>query len=762
MSTTKTSRRRNSASRRRSSGSSASSSRRSSAVSPDTVPDAKKTPEGENPEAPAVPEKPKPAVSLWAHNRLGKMTAPLAWTGVADTAAFCFRCAVHASGFGSDAALAGGGLIVAAAGVRTVWQLRRRRDPGQKAMPPLTAVQKRARKRALTGWIAAAAWAPMMIWGAPLGPGGLVQEAALFGGLAVGAGHMHASRRQEIPWLQRDAIAGPGEDPGPDQEKGPDPREESFRKRFIDGPATGPKTRPLAGARIEDFAEVDGGFSFVVVAGEETNVTIQTVHQQRPMIAAHYDVPLDQVMVDDAPKRSARRSKVTVLTLEDAFAAPRLWDGLSTYDPKTGAVNHGRFGDGTSGRWRFHAPGSGMWGGFVYGAMGTGKSFDLHKLAGEAGIVIQCPGCGAFSEEDGRCDDCSPSRIFLIFMGDPQCRAFGPWEGCADLLFFGEDACVFQQRFLREVMIERDREAGTRTRTDKKGRTRKGAGWFDPTPGVPGILGITDEWTKVVNSANGAEAVEDAEVVNREARKSGLGEIFASQMPDAGQTGGTRALRTLLRDFNTVAHRLDPMGKAMTAVKGNAVDLPDGEDMAGIGYIAGIDNRSAAPFRTDHLPEDAAEGQVDVLDMAEQVADLPVVIDPAVQRVMDRYEIKHRDVITDAWVAALRAREENEGRQQAVAGGQNDTAGPGSPGAPVAGGPVTIGAMRAASQAVAACVDETGAAAMLYDVMERTTLTAGQAERALAALETSGEVTKNGARAWIPGNSSSQKAVSVL
>jgi hypothetical protein len=521
-----------------------------------------------------------------------------------------------------------------------------------------------------------------------------------------------------------------------------------FLRRFVTGSGAGGKAQPpLRHVEVSPFTDVDGGFTFEVIADPDTNVSLQTVAGLRAAIASLYDVPEAQVMVDEADsKASARRAKVTVLTLNGLFAEPERWDGVSTYDPAAGAFVSGRFGDGKPGHWRLHAPRSGMWGGAVYGGMGTGKSGDLHGIAAQAGIVMQCPGCGAYREEDGQCDDCQPSRIFLLVMGDPQMRAFRVWEGCADLLFMGPDACVFMQRFLVEVLTERDADAGTETWTDAKGRQRKGRGWFDPSPAVPGIPAITDEWPKVVKSAYGKEAVADSEIVNTTGRKSGLGEIIAAQMPDAPYTGDGRANRELLKEFNTVAHRLDGTGRAMVGVQGNAVDLPKG--MHGVGYIGGIDDRSAAPYRTLEFPEDAADG-VDVLDMAEAIRDLPVVFDPAAQRVMDRYGLSRGDVVDDAWAAALRKSEETQAGQ-----GKPGPAGPAGPrqgAAAVTGaGPVSAGALDAVAAALADHAAEHGEPAELYDVMAATGLAAGPAARALADLTAGGRARQAGPGSWTP------------
>jgi hypothetical protein len=702
---------------------------------------------------PALARRPKPRP---VRDAARHVLTPFGWILTVDATALLYRLYVDTPGPGGQAAGATALALTVAALIRTLIRLRRRAEKKAGRRPPLTGAERRARRRAVRAWAAAAAWAQILIWLTPAGPYGAVQDLLLLGGLLLGSGHLFRHRQRLQPPEVRRAIASAAEweavEAAPAEEQ-PAPfaaEREAFLRRFVTGSGAGSKAQPpLHRAEVTDFAEVDGGFTFEVIADPDTTVNIQTVAGLRAAIASLYDVPEAQVMVDEAAsKASARRAKVTVLTLNGLFAEPERWDGVSTYDPATGAFTSGRFGDGKPGHWRLHAPRSGMWGGAVYGGMGTGKSGDLHGIAAQAGIVMQCPGCGAYREEDGRCDDCQPSRLFMLIMGDPQMRAFRVWEGCADLLFMGPDACVFMQRLLVEILAERDADAGTESWTDAKGRQRKGRGWFDPSPAVPGIPAITDEWPQVINSAHGREAIADSEIVNTTGRKSGLSETIAAQLPDAPYTGDTRATRELLKEFNTVAHRLDGTGKSMTGVKGNARDLPQG--MHGVGYIGGIDDRSAAPYRTLEFPEDAADG-VDVLDMAEYIRDLPVTFDPAVRRVMDRYGLRRGDVIDDAWAAALREREEAQPRQGSGTGGGSAARalGPRPAAAAVPGaGPVSAGALDAVHAALRDHAASYGAPAELYDVMAATGLAAGPAGRALAALTADGRARQPGPGTW--------------
>jgi len=708
----------------------------------------------------ALARKPRPRPVLAA---VRPVLAPITWIAVTDATALLGRLFFDTPGPGGEAAGATALALAVAALARTLIRLRRRRTTAKGHRAPLSGSERRARRRAIRAWVAAVAWAQILIWLTPAGPYGIVQDLLVLGGLLLGSGHLFRHRQRLQPAETRRAIASASVGPEaieapPGREElspAPDSRREVFVRRFVTGSGAGSKAQPpLHHAEVSAFGDIEGGFSFEVMGDPETSVKFSTVAALRGDIASLYDVPESQVMIDEAAsKASARRAKVTVLTLNGLFAEPERWDGVSTYEPATGAFASGRFGDGSPAHWRLHAPRSGMWGGAVYGAQGTGKSGDLHGIAAQAGIVMQCPGCGAYREEDGQCDDCQPSRLFLLIMGDPQMRAFRVWEGCADLLFMGPEACVFMQRVLVEMLTERDADAGSESWTDAKGRQRKGRGWFDPSPSIPGIPAITDEWPRVVGSANGKEAVADSEIVNTTGRKSGVAEIIAAQLPDAPYTGDSRGNRELLKAFNTVAHRLDGTGRSMTGVKGNAADLPSGQGMHGVGYIAGIDDRSAAPYRTLEFPEDAADG-VDVLDMAEIIRDLPVVFDPAVCRVMDRYGLIRGDVIDDTWVAALRGREERQSRQgsgKSAIGNADRYAGQQRAAVTVLGaGPVGAGALDAVAAALAQHTGTYGEPAELYDVMAATGLAAGPAGRALAALAADGRVRQAGPGAWAP------------
>lgn len=701
-------------------------------------------------------------VALWSRARVPSALAPFAWAGGADLAAMSARWGVHLTGAGGTAAGVTALVLIASAGTWTIARLRRRRSKTTLVLPPLTSAQMRRRRRAAGSWASFLSWAPVVIWVTPEGPHGLVQVVLVLGSVWFGRDHLWTHRQQRIQSTPPEAIlAAPEPEPELEPEPEPeDPRLAAFRHRFITGSGSSSQARPkLVGAELHSPEEVPRGFSFEIRLDPEEDITYERVVALRPSIAGLYDVPADQVMCDPGLNRSESRARVTVLTEPEAFADPEFWDGESTYDPAAGTIEIGRFGDSRPSHWRLHAPRSGMWGGMIIGLSGTGKSGDINVIACEAGLVMKCPHCGAYRAEDGMCDDCQPSRMFMLLMGDPQKQAFSLWKNNADILFWGKDACVFQTRFMCDVMDERAADAGESTWTDAKGRKREGIGWFDPSPDRPGIVGIIDEWTKVTSSPHGKEAVENSEAIHREARKAGECLIWASQMPDAGQTGTDRAGRDLVKEFNVLAHRVDGTGKAMIGIKGKAEHLPEGKDMYGIGYIGGVDGRSAVPQRTKGLEEDSAD-RIDALDLAEYISGLPLTIDPAVQRVMDRYGITRGMVITDTWVAQWRAQAKAEAAAARGKGGQTppqdgivpETGQAWEPSPEsAAAGPISTGAVDAAAAALRDHVaDHDGEPAELFDVMAATGLAAGPASRALEALAAEGRARHAGPGAWLP------------
>jgi hypothetical protein len=576
-----------------------------------------------------------------------------------------------------------------------------------------------------------------VIWWTPAGRYGTVQILLILGGLILGGDHLYRHRQQPSRRIVRGELEH-GDRTAP---SGPDPREERFRARFITRTGTGRVRAPLEGAQLHSFTEVrDGqGFCFEITLDADSGMTYDTVVSLRREIGALYDVPSDQVLIDRGPRRSESRAQVTVLTAVDAYGEPERWDGRSTYDPATGCIDLGRFGDGQVTHARMHEPGSGTWGAIIVGAPGTGKTGDAHVMAAEYGQAMLCAVCGPA----GSCPACDPQRICYLIMCDPQRQPFSVWRGRADLTAWGPLATQHVLAAVNEAFDARSAEMSAEEWTDAKGRTCHGRGWFDPTPQRPAVQMFIDEWPIVVASPGGEQAVADAGAIEKERRKTGASINWIAQLPDAGETGDSRVNREVNKAFNVIGHQLDGTSGSMVGITGKARDLPDG--VYGVGYISGYDNRADIPFRTKNLPESAGDG-TDVRDIADRIAATPVTLDDAVDRVFRRYGITSRgQVIDDEFVISWRKQQVSKRGQQP----RTAAAGPGPVQTVPGAGPVSTGTLDQVARALDSHAGNGGQGAELYDIMHATGLAAGPAGRALAALAADGRARQAGPGTWI-------------
>lgn len=521
------------------------------------------------------------------------------WAAASVGAADLSVIAAHAAG-GGIPALATVGTLGAAAGVQTYRKV----------------IRRKAQRSKRTRWWAGSAWAASagtMLAGSAAGmasaPG---QGIMLAGGLVVAAPYLYRHR-----WRPPRNI--PAELPVVDAVPVGDPRIEAFRERFC-------RSGVCKGARLHSLREVPSGFAFEIALAEGSDGTTADVMTLVPKIAARYDVSADQVSVEYVLGRSEKRAQVTVLTVQDAWKAEDRWDGVSTYDRATGTFRLGRFADSTDVHYLLNRPGSGAAGAVIAGLIGGGKTGTTHVIASEVGQARLCRACGA----DATCDECDLQRIAALWMGDPQMQPLGVWRGFADLMGWGPWGCVQMLLMAHAAMRKRAARRGSMKWTDHRGRVNEGKGWFDPTPDEPIIYVVIDEWPIIMKDPLlAAIAAVLAASLIREGRKVGIALVLLTQMPDVEELG-LRAIRELLKAFNVISHRTDGLSKHMLGIQGNTAALAPG--VHGLGYINGYDNRPAATMRTKHLPEYAKPGDdgVDVRELAERIAGMPLTIDPAV------------------------------------------------------------------------------------------------------------------------------------
>jgi hypothetical protein len=552
-----------------------------------------------------VPAKRKgtPGLTWKAHLR---PLVPFVWLGLIEGAAFGIR-GLHPHWY---TGLLWTVMAVAAAGIATLVHV----------------LNRSARHTVLMvlAWAAGSAWLAVAVVWNPAGPHKLMQWGLILVALTVAFPGLFHNRRRPV------------EEP---EEEVPDPRLEKFRARFCTS-RPGAGHQHMVNALLYGLEDIDHGFRFCFRLDLANHSTVDDVMGMRKQIAKLFDVPAEQVTIEYlAGHRSEARGRIIILETRNAIDQVRRWDGESTYNPKTGAIQLGWFLDGIPAHWLLHKPKSGAAHGVLAGVTGSGKSHTIHVLAAGAGLATHCADCGP----DFRCPVCNPQRINAIWMGDPQRQPFAVWRNRADLVAWGIEPCIELLHFGRDVARERAEEYGNEEWWDEhKGvkRMNKGRGYFDPSPTRPLITIIVDEWPMIVkyseDTLRAQQAITAAADLGGEARKAGVAIILVTRIPDLTELG-ERSVREMLKAFNTLCHRTDGLSANMLGIQGDPRHLP--EDVHGAGYLASVDRRPSATMRTMELPEYAEPGDdgVDVRELADRIASIPVAYDAPVLRVMERY-----------------------------------------------------------------------------------------------------------------------------
>lgn len=548
--------------------------------------------------APAETKSPGTTRMLLSDNRA--VVAPWGWMAAADMIAFTAHWGGGLYGWwGQLATVASAASVIAA---RTFWHVRSSRLA---RVVKTKETRRRLVRDAKISVSAGSAWGLTAALWTPIGPHAIMQWALFGGGLAISAPHLWRNRRQVAP-AEPLQIEAPKEDP----------RLTAFREHFCTVGA-------MREARLYDFEQVDGGFTFEIECAVAYRGTFKDIKSLEDPIAGFYDVPADQVSVEPPKSRSHRRAKITILTEGAAHEREEIWDGNSTYDPKTGAFDLGRYADASKSHWRLHVPYSGAAGGISAGVIGSGKSGTLHVIACEAGQAKLCATC----LDQQTCEQCDMRRIAAVWLGDPQMQPFGVYRGKADLTAWGPLAVVRMLYWLHTAGRRRAAARGQMEWEDHIGRQNTGKGWFDPEPGEPIILGIIDEWPMLTDDpVLGPIAIALAVDILAEFRKVGISLVIGAQEVDVDILG-ERLVREALTAFNTCVHRTDRYAKQMLGIEGDPTFLAPG--VPGLSYLNGMDRRSGIRQRTKSLREYLRRGEtgVDVREIADRIAADPIVYD---------------------------------------------------------------------------------------------------------------------------------------
>lgn len=569
----------------------------------------------------------------------------------------------------------------------------------------------RVRRVMLLTWGLGTAWLGAASFLGPLaGPRHALLLALLAGGPALVRAWRHVAGRRPAAVRER-APEEPKALPAADA-----PAFAEFKGKFCGHGS------PLHKARMS-FAEIDGGFCVTFRVDPDSACTRGHVEALAIPVAKHYDLPADNVIIEEIPgNRSIARGQITVLTEDNAMLEPRRWDGKSTYDPATGQFEFGYFADGSPEHFSLHQPRSGAMPAVIAGYQGSGKTGDLLVITTEAGLAQVCRDCLG----RGGCMRCRPARICCVWVADPQKQPFVELKGRAELTAWGLQASALMAVW--SLVVVRHRDIGETAWKDHLGRVHDGKGYFDPTPQVPLLQATFDEWPQVVTLPRYGEwAVQASGRVLELGRKGGVGPNKVVLLPDLPYFGD-RVVAQLIKAANVICHRTDGMSKGMLGVKGEPQGLPAG--VPGLHYANGPDYRPATKARTKYLPESLQPGEdgVDARQLWDEISMEPVRLEDSLMKVLGPLGytgggqvLRDEDITEAMWVAALVAAGLIEQPPPKAAAPAKQAAAPAAaqPGeaAPAMGAPVSVRVAATARRVIEQVGRDEGRPASFRDLM---------------------------------------------
>lgn len=336
-------------------------------------------------------------------------------------------------------------------------------------------------------------------------------------------------------------------------------------------------TGDLAGTALEGHERIDAGERYVLklVAGKNTYLQVLGMLER---IRSGLDLrPDEDLIVERHPVLSASCLQLTIVTRSPIKESVR-WPGPSAFNPGTGCVSLGPYTDGEGvALWRAYTDNS-LWGGFITGGTGSGKSRLIESIAMSLAA-----------------SDTHPTVVWFVD-GD---------EGASSTLLAGHaDHTALDE----EMMQARDLLAGALGVMRLRRAENVANKWegFTPTAARPGILIIIDE-CHLIFADDDLRSM--AAEIARRGRKVGVGIIGASQVATLDAFGGvgkshTDALRSSLRAGNGVILRSNTNNtKEVFKVEIDPSQFPA---MPGYGYYVASKDSGArtAPFRGYYVTDE--------------------------------------------------------------------------------------------------------------------------------------------------------------
>ncbi len=359
--------------------------------------------------------------------------------------------------------------------------------------------------------------------------------------------------------------------------------EDLYVRRWADN--LGDKTRALAGSTLTDGRIIKSGYRYTLALVPGVHTVAQVRIMNETLRSGLGLMPGQEVIVEVHPELPAPNALLTIVTRSEVTTKTQEWPGPQAgFDSDRGAVNLGPFVDGEGvAQWSVYRQ-NGIFGGYLQGAPGSGKSRMIESVAMSCAASESHPTLIWYG--DGQSGDSSP---MLVEHADFAATSF---EGIYNMLFAAT-----------KVMEVNGAE----------NRLAKRVG-FTPTAARPGLLVIIDECHKPLDAsqnqllAGPTQAL--AATIAREGRKVGVALIMASQSPTldafggAGQSADT--LRASLLAGNGVILRSETSNAKMVFnVDVNPREFPQ---VPGYAFLSRPEvGARSAPFRGFHVTDDLAK-----------------------------------------------------------------------------------------------------------------------------------------------------------
>lgn len=334
----------------------------------------------------------------------------------------------------------------------------------------------------------------------------------------------------------------------------------------------------LAGSRLRSPEAIGSGFRYALelVPGKQT---VGGVRGAVELLRGGLRLTRAQeVIVEEHPTEPAPTAQLTIVT-KSTITTTQPWPGPAhAFDPLTGSVWLGPFADGEGvAAWSVYRR-DGMFGGFLQGAPGSGKSRMVENIAAA---------CASSTSH--------PTTI---------------WFGCGQN---GDSSPILVQRADRSAVTPESlftmlSDAVKVMRVNGIENRLNGAAGFTPTAARPGLLVIVDEFHNFLNENKTilARPIQELMVtIAREGRKVGVALICATQDPLLSAFGHQKLadlLRSCLLVGNGVLLRSETSNaKTVFGVDINPRRFPE---LPGYAYLARpAPGQRQAPFRGYHVTD---------------------------------------------------------------------------------------------------------------------------------------------------------------